>query len=91
MSDMAHTIGKSRHFQEWFDEGVAAGFVHESRRRRHHLVKVDAAVWHMTHPLWCDVGDCEFDKAAMEWTEPPAELGEYTWRDVNGELKATDG
>ena len=53
--------------------------IHPSRLHGWHILHVRAGSWGLTHPLDCDLTDCDYQTQAETWDEPPDELGNYQW------------
>lgn len=72
--------------EELLDELVARGRIHSTRALKHHLItfteEFGEGYWSMSHPLSCDLSDCEYNRAAEDLTnDPDARLvpGTYRW------------
>jgi hypothetical protein len=64
-------------------EALVALGVPEDRLSPDHIVTIRDDSWHMAHPIFCKLDECEFDAAARGWEQQPAEtLGKYRWSAV---------
>jgi hypothetical protein len=56
----------------------------EDRLSPDHIVTIRWDSWHMAHPIFCKLDECEFDAAARAWEQQPTEtLGKYRWSVVD--------
>ena len=69
--------------------GGKAYLVPADRLNPWHTLTLDRGAWHMTHPITCDLANCEFDAKAATWNTHPTQPGIYRWSDPEGELEAT--
>lgn len=53
--------------------------IHPSRTHGWHILHIKPASWGLTHPLDCDLTNCDYQTQAESWDDPPDEIGNYRW------------